>query len=80
MRDKIPRTHHSSSPRAAMRALLQPKLRVRLCGRGRHVAKRTNRIHRLIRIYPVDELMKVDTFSGNVGSHAWVPNNRGGSA
>jgi hypothetical protein len=60
-----------------MRALLQPKLRVRLGGPSRQKAKRTNRINRLIRINPVDELVKVRGFPGIVGSHAWVPGNSG---
>jgi hypothetical protein len=60
-----------------MRALLQPKLRVRLSGTSRHKAKRTNRINRLIWINPVNELMKVHGFPGIVSSHAWVPGNSG---
>jgi hypothetical protein len=69
-------TNATSGPRAPMRALLQPKLRVRLSRPSRHIAKRTNRINRLIWINPVDELMKGHIFLGIVTPHAWVPNNR----
>jgi hypothetical protein len=75
-----PRTlHHdqTSGPRAPMRALLQPKLRVCLGGPSRHIAKRTNRINRLIWINPVDELMKGHIFPGIFTPHAGVPGNRG---
>jgi hypothetical protein len=60
-----------------MRALLQTKLRVRLRRRSGHITKRANRINRLIRISPINELMKMDGLPGIVGSHARVPNNRG---
>jgi hypothetical protein len=60
-----------------MRAFLQPKLRVRLGGRSRHIAKRTNRINCLIWINPVDELMKGHIFPGIFTPHAGVPGNRG---
>jgi hypothetical protein len=71
--------HHNqtSGPRAAMRALLQPKLRVRLSGPSRQIAKRTNRINGLIWINPVDELMKGHIFPGIFTPHAGVPGNRG---
>ena len=46
-----------------MRALLQPKLRVCLRRPSGHITKRTNRINRLIRISPINELMKMDGLS-----------------
>ena len=70
-------TTQTSNPRATMRAFLQPKLRVCLRGPGRHIAKRANRINRLIRINPINKLMKMHAFPGIVDSHAWVPDNRG---
>jgi hypothetical protein len=76
----FPRTlHHNptSGPWAAMRALLQPKLRVRPGGPSCQIAKRTNRINRLIWINPVDELMKGHIFPGIFTPHAGVPGNRG---
>ncbi len=60
-----------------MRALLQPELRVRLRRPGRQIAKRANRINRLIRIRPINKLMKMHALPGIVSSHAWVPDNRG---
>jgi xanthine dehydrogenase iron-sulfur cluster and FAD-binding subunit A len=74
---KAQATNPPSNPRATMRALLQPKLRVGLSGPGRHIAKRTNRINRLIWINPIDELMKVHISSGFIAPHAGVPGNRG---
>jgi hypothetical protein len=77
----FPRTLHgrinASGPRAAMRALAEPKLRVRLGGPSRQIAKRTNRINCLIWISPVDELMKGHIFPGIFTPHAGVPGNRG---
>jgi hypothetical protein len=71
--------HHNqtSGPRAAMRTFPQPKLRVCLSGRRRHIAKRTNRINRLIWINPVDELMEGHIFPGIITPHAGDPENRG---
>ena len=71
------RLTQTSGPRAPMRALLQPKLRVRMSGPSRHIAKRTNRINRLIWINPVDELMKGHIFPAIFTPHAGVPGNRG---
>jgi hypothetical protein len=74
----LPRRHNQTSgPRAPMGALLQPKFRVRLSRPSRHIAKRTNRINRLIWISPVDELMKGHIFPGIFTPHTGVPGNRG---
>jgi hypothetical protein len=65
------------NPRATMRALVQPEFGVRLRRPCRHIAKGTNRIDRLIRIRPINKLMKMHAFPGIVSSHAWFPDNRG---
>ena len=60
-----------------MGALLQPKLGVRLGGPSRQIAKRTNRINRLIWIGPVDELMKGHISSAIITPHGGIPGNSG---
>ena len=60
-----------------MRALLQPKFRMRLCRRSRHIAKRTNRINRPIWVCPVDELMKGHISSAIITPHGGIPGNSG---
>jgi hypothetical protein len=60
-----------------MGTLLQPKLGVGLGGPSRQIAKRTNRIDRVIWISPVDELMKGYVSSTIITSHGGTPGNSG---
>jgi hypothetical protein len=60
-----------------MGALFQTKLGVRLGGPSRHIAKRTNRINRLVWIGPVDELVKGHISSADITSHGGIPENSG---
>jgi hypothetical protein len=63
-----------------MRPLFHLKFRTGRSRRSRHIAKRTNRIYRLIFIDTVEELMKVHVFPGILGPHAWAPHLRGYTA
>ena len=63
-----------------MRPLFHLKFRT---GRSRgsgHIAKRTNRIDRLIWIQTIEELMKVRAFLDIVEPHAWLPHRKAHTA